>query len=180
MTQDYTDCFHLSKTKYKLCQCPFIRTGKIQGELLKLGIRLSLSTIRRIIADFRKQGKIKSAFTWKKFIASHINHLFAMDFFTVTSLFGKTFYVFFIIYLKTREIVQFRITENPSAFFVRNQLRGFMEDREDKKTFLIHDGSGEFVYQDYKGFEITNIRTTPFSPDMNAYAERFIGSVRRE
>ncbi|MBN2532822.1 MAG: transposase [Spirochaetales bacterium] len=56
----------------------------------------------------------------------------------------------------------------------------FMEDREGHKTFLIHDGSGEFVYQNYKGLEITDIRITPLSPDMNAYAERFVGSVRRE
>ena len=63
--------------------CIHMRAGKIQGELLKLGIVLSRSTIRRIIAGFRKQGKIKSAFTWRKFIKSNIESLFAMDFFTV-------------------------------------------------------------------------------------------------
>jgi putative transposase len=159
---------------------PFMRTGKIQGELLKLGIMLSLSTIRRIIAAFRKEGKIKPALTWKKFIKAQINKLFSMDFFTVTTLFGKTFYVFFIMYLKTREIMQFKVTDVPSAFFVRNQLTGFMYDREDKKTYLIHDGSGEFIFQDYKGLGIRNIRISPESPNMNAHAERFIGSVRRE
>jgi putative transposase len=159
---------------------PFMRTGKIQGELLKLGIKLSLSTIRRIIADFRKEGKIKSTLIWKKFMKAQINSLFAMDFFTVTTLFGKTFYVFFIMYLKTREIIQFRVTTVPSSFFVRNQLTGFMNDREDKKIYLIHDGSGEFIYQDYKGLGIRNIRITPESPNMNAHAERFIGSARRE
>jgi hypothetical protein len=54
---------------------PFMRTGKIQGELLKVGITLSLSTIRRIIADFRKEGKIKSGFTWKKFMQNGLSDL---------------------------------------------------------------------------------------------------------
>ncbi|MBN2532994.1 MAG: transposase [Spirochaetales bacterium] len=76
--------------------------------------------------------------------------------------------------------MQYRVTDIPDAFFVRNQLNGFMEDREGKKTFLIHDGSGEFVSQNYKELEIHNIRLSPESPDMNAYAERFIGSLRRE
>ena len=66
--------------------CIHMRAGKIQGELLKLGIVLSRSTIRRIIAEFRKKGKIKSALTWKKFIKSNLDSLFALDFFTVDIL----------------------------------------------------------------------------------------------
>ena len=157
-----------------------MRAGKIQGELLKLGIELLRSTIRRIITDFRKKGKIKSAFTWKKFITSNLKSLYAMDFFTVDTFFSKRYYVFFIIYLKTREIIQFRVTDMPSSAFVRNQLIGFMDGRVGKKTLLIHDNAGEFLYQDYKGLGITDVRISPYSPDMNAYAERFIGSVKRE
>jgi transposase InsO family protein len=159
---------------------PKIRTGKIQGELLKLGIELSLSTIRRILAGFRREGKIKSSMTWKTFIKLQFDKLYAMDFLTVTTLFGKTMYVFFIMYLKTREIVQYRVTDVPSASFVRNQLRGFMDDREDGKIYLIHDGSGEFICQDYTTLGIHNVRISPLAPNMNAYAERFIGSLRRE
>ncbi|MBN2532993.1 MAG: helix-turn-helix domain-containing protein [Spirochaetales bacterium] len=96
---------------------PFMRTGKIQGELLKLGIKLSLSTIRRIIADLRKQGKIKSTLTWKKFIKAYIEHLFAMDFLTVTTFFGKPFYVFFIIYL-ILTIFQIVSISNYSGFVI--------------------------------------------------------------
>lgn len=157
-----------------------MRAGKIQGELLKLGIELSKSTIRRIIAEFRKKGKIKSALTWKKFITSNLKSLYAMDFFTVDTLFSKRYYVFFIIWLKTREIIQFRVTVNPSFSFVRNQLIGFMDNRTGGKTLLIHDNAGEFLYQDYEGLGITDVKISPYSPNMNAYAERFIGSVRRE
>jgi len=55
--------------------------GKIRGELLKLGIKLNKRTIARILNDFRKQGKIRKGLTWKKFIKSHMESLFAMDFY---------------------------------------------------------------------------------------------------
>jgi hypothetical protein len=57
--------------------------GRIQGELLKLGIELDRRTIARIIADFRKQGRIQNGMTWPKFIKSHLQSFFATDFFTV-------------------------------------------------------------------------------------------------
>ncbi|MBT3194184.1 MAG: integrase, partial [Verrucomicrobia bacterium] len=65
--------------------------GKIQGELLKLGIELDRRTIARIIADFRVKGRIQNGITWSKFIKSHVESLFATDFFTVDSLFWKRF-----------------------------------------------------------------------------------------
>ena len=66
--------------------------GKIKGELLKLGIKLDKRTIARILNDFRKKDKVKNALTWKKFIKSHFGTLFAMDFFTVDSIFNKRYY----------------------------------------------------------------------------------------
>jgi transposase InsO family protein len=158
----------------------YMRTGKIQGELLKLGIDLSLSTIRRILRDFRKQGKLKSSLTWKQFITSHMSSLFSMDFFTVDSLFGKRFYVFFIMFIKTREIVQFGVTDIPSRRFVRNQLINCFEDTSKSKPYLIHDRSVELFYQDYESLGIRNVPTSIESPNMNAFAERFVGSIRRE
>ncbi|MBN2396707.1 MAG: transposase [Candidatus Atribacteria bacterium] len=103
-----------------------------------------------------------------------------MDFLTVDApLCGKRFYVFFIICLETRKIVRFRATVRPERAFVRNQLYGFMYDRENTPC-LIHDGSGEFVCQRYDCLGIKNVRISPCSPNMNAFAERFIGSLRRE
>ncbi|MBN2738223.1 MAG: transposase [Spirochaetales bacterium] len=154
--------------------------GKIQGELLKLGFKVSLSTIRRVIQTFRKQGEVKRSLTWSKFIKAQIKSLFAADFFTVDTFLGKRIYVFFIIALESRKVVQFCITDVPNHRFVRNQLIGFMDEREDEKTFLIHDNSGELRWQNYEGLGIKDVPITPMSPNMNAFAERFIGSVRRE
>ena len=155
--------------------------GKIRGELIKLGIELDKRTIANILADFRKKGKVKKALTWKKFLKSNFDSLFAMDFCTVTTLFNKTFYVFFVMYLKTREIVSFGITTNPIKRYVEQKLEDLMWGRADeKKIYLIHDRSGEFCFIDYESLNIEDITTSYKSPNLNAYIERFIGSVRRE
>ncbi len=160
----------------------FIGAKKIQGELLKLGIDISISTIKRIIQVFRKQGKINASLTWKKFIRSHINCLYAMDFFTITTVFGKRLFVFFIIYIKTREIIHFNITTNPTKFFVTQRLMHFTWESWEKEEikYLIHDNEPAFKYINYSAFYIVNKRISEFSPNMNAYAERFVRSVRKE
>jgi transposase InsO family protein len=153
---------------------------KIQGELLKLGIRLDKNTIAKIIRNFRKQGKIRKGLTWKKFIESHINSLFAMDFFTLDSLFGNRFYIFFIICLHTKEIVKYRVIESPAKFFVQQQLMDWRWDKEEEKVYLIHDHDPMFMNVDYRSFGIRDVPTCPYAPNMNAIAERFVRSVRNE
>ena len=64
--------------------------------------------------------------------------------------------------------------------FVRNQLEGFMFEREGENTYLIHDNSGELRWFDYTSLGIKSVRTVPYSPDMNAFAERFVRTARNE
>jgi len=104
--------------------------------------------------------------------------LFACDFFTVDIFGFKRFYVFFIIELKSRKIVHYNVTQNPNIRFLRSQFSYFEELYLD--SYLIHDNSGELKYFPYKEYEINGIATTPYSPNLNAYAERFIRSVRQE
>ncbi len=153
---------------------------RIVGALMNLSFDVSRDTVRRTIQTARKSGLIKPSGSWKRFLTSHWNSLFACDFFTVDTFGFKRFYIFFILELKTRKIVQFGITTNPTISFVHNQLEGFMYDRMDNGTHLIHDNSGELKWLDYDSVGIKGISTVPYSPDMNAYAERFIGSIRRE
>jgi len=153
---------------------------RIQGELLKLGLELDKKTIRNIIADFRRKGKIKSAMTWRQFIKAHLDSLYAMDFFTVDSIFGFRYYVFFIIYLRTREIVKFRITRYPSKFFVQQQLMDWRWDKEEEKVYLIHDNDPLFVHIDFSVYGIRNVPTSVKAPNMNCFAERFVKSARVE
>jgi hypothetical protein len=48
---------------------------RIQGELLKLDISLSTKTVRRILQDFRRRGKIRSSLTWKRFLETQIKFI---------------------------------------------------------------------------------------------------------
>ena len=153
--------------------------GKIQGELLKLGIELDRRTIAMILADFRKQGKVQKTMTWSKFIKSHLHSLFATDFFTVDILFGKRFYVFFILAFKTRKIIQLSITANPNREFVRQQMI-LLEEEVPGKKYLIHDNSPELASLDYQNYGIKDVPISTYAPNMNCFAERFVGSIRRE
>ncbi len=152
----------------------------ISGELKKLNISVSHETVRKVIQNGRREGEILPNGSWKKFIKSHLNSLFCCDFLTVETVFNLRIYIFFILEMKTRKIIQFGITNHPDMRFVRNQLTSFMFDRIDQKTYLIHDNSGELKWTDYKSLDITDIAITPYSPNMNAFAERFVRSVKYE
>jgi transposase InsO family protein len=89
-----------------------------------------------------------------------------------------TWYVFFVMELKSRKIIQFGITANPDRNFLRNQFSVF--EYEYPNSMLIHDNSGELRWFPYDQYGIKSVRTVPYSPDMNAYAERFVRSVRQE
>jgi len=153
---------------------------RISGELKKIGEFVSKDTVRRVIQKGRNDGNIPPNGSWKRFIKSHIDSLFCCDFFTIETVFNKTLYVFFLMEMKTRKIIQFSITSNPTVQFIRIQLLGFMFDREEKKTHLIHDNSGELKWFDYKSIGITGVAITPYSPNLNAHAERFVKSAKTE
>ncbi len=107
--------------------------------------------------------------------------MFAMDFFTVDSILGIRFYIFFIMHLATRKIVYFDITRYPSMNFVQQRLSDFTWNRNTKeKIYLIHDNFSSFIYIDYEAFDIIDVRITTYSPNLNAFAERFIRSLREK
>jgi len=151
---------------------------RIQGELLKLDIILSTKTIRKIIQSFRRRGKIRRSLTWKKFLETQIQSIHAMDLLTVDTMLGKRFYVFAVICHKTREIVQFAITENPTREFVRQQLM-LLSERITSKAYLIHDNALMFNI-DYLAYNLVSVKTGVEAPNMNSIVERFFRSVRRE
>jgi putative transposase len=151
---------------------------RIQGELLKLDISLSTKTIRKILQFFRRRGKIHRSLTWKKFLETQIQSIPAMDFLTVDTMLGKRFFVFAVISHKTREIVRFAITENPTREFVRQQVIRFSESMAGK-AYVIHDNSAMFNI-DFVAYGLVSINTAVEAPNMNSIMERFFRIVRRE
>jgi transposase InsO family protein len=151
---------------------------KIQGELKKLGIIIDYKTIWNILKAFRRKGKVKKYLNWKKFLALQTNSIYAMDFFTVDTIFNKRYYVFFIISHKTREIIRFAVTENPTGEFVRQQIIEF-EHQLNKVVYLIHDNASQF-YIDYMSYGINELRISVKAANMNAIAERFVKNARVE
>ena len=161
------------------CSGKHPRCHRIADELKKLGIELNPTTVNRIIQTFRKQGKIQAVGSWKKFLKSHWESLFGMDFMTIDTLFGKRFYLLIILELKTRKIVQYHLTENPCIEFVKQRIELFSEDFPEKKT-LIYDNAPQFASIDYSWYDIKGVHISTAAPNMNAFTERVIGSIRRE
>ena len=103
---------------------------------------------------------------------------YMMDFFTVDTVLNKRHYVLFFISHQTKEIVRFAITGNPVEEFVRQQLIELSEELK-RTVFLLNDNAVQFNLRN-TDYMMKGIATSVEAPDMNAIAERFVGSVRRE
>jgi putative transposase len=152
---------------------------KISDELKKVGIDLHHTTVNKIIQTFRKNGQINPIGSWKQFLSSHWDTLYGMDFMTIDTLFGKKLYLLVILELKSRRIVKWDITEYPTREFVRQRIIDFSYDYPGEKN-LIHDNAAQFTTIDFSQYDINAKKTVPNSPNMNAFTERVIGTIRRE
>ena len=76
--------------------------------------------------------------------------------------------------------MQFRVTDSPSKSFVTNQLFGWRDGKHEEKVYLIHDNDSAFSAVNYDACKVESVPTTPYSPNMNAYAERFVRTIRNE
>lgn len=156
---------------------------RIQGELRKLGITVSRGVVRKHMRRARKglpprnQGQ-----TWATFIKNHAGETWACDFVQTYDLFFRAVFVYFIIELGSRRIVQYGVTRSPSDFWVAQQVRA-ATPYEEGPRFLIRDNDGKYgqcFTRVAEGKGIKVIRTPVRAPKANAICERFIGSVRRE
>ena len=103
-----------------------------------------------------------------------IGSIYAMDMFTIDTIFSKRFYVFFIISHKTREIVRFAITESPVKEFIRQQLIEFEQEIKGI-VYMIHDNASQF-YFDYLSYGIKEVRTSIQAVRSHKF-DRFVSQV---
>ena len=153
---------------------------RIRGELLKLGVQVSKSTIQKYIYEVRKPGSPKQ--TWATFLRNHASEIWACDFLQTYDLFFRTLFVFVIIELGSRRLVHFGVTRNPTDAWVAQQLREATPFAQGPR-YLIRDNDrkyGRLFARVASGTGLRCLRTPYGAPKANAICERFLGSVRRE
>jgi hypothetical protein len=151
---------------------------RIHGELRKLGIEISERTVSRLL----RQRPTHPSQTWRTFFANHVTALVSMDFFTVQTVTGRVLFVLVLLAHERRRIVHFAITEHPTARWTAQQLiEAFPEDTAPR--WLVRDRDSiysETFRHRVAGMGIAEVVCAPSSPWHNPYAERLIGSIRRE
>ncbi len=153
---------------------------RIQGELLKLGIRVAKRTIQRYMRPVRPSRP--SGQTCSTFLKTHAQDIGACDLLPVTDLFFRPTLVFFVIALASRRVVPFGVTRHPKEAWTAQPLREATPFGVGP-TFLIRDNDNKFgalFNRVAKGTGIAVLKIPFRTPRAKATCERFLGSVRRE
>jgi putative transposase len=157
---------------------PLWGAPRIHGELLKLGIEVSQATVAKYMA---RQHKPPSQ-TWRAFLHNHMEQLVSTDFFVVPTVSFRVRFVFVVLAHHRRRMIHFNVTANPTSEWTARQIaEAFPWDSAPR--YMLHDRDsvyGDVFRQRIRGMAIHEVLTAPRSPWQNAYAERLIGSIRRE
>ena len=162
--------------------------AKIEGELLKLGHKVSISTIRNAL---NRNGIVPApvrygSIGWRKLMNHYKEQLLACDFFTVETVFLRTIHVLVFIELGTRRVHLDGVTSHPNGLWVAQQARQLIwefEETESSFCCLIRDNDNKYTAAFDTVFESSNIHIIPTpvkAPNANAYLERWVRTVRQE
>ena len=162
--------------------------GKLEGELLKLGYTTTEITIRNVLRrnNIEPASVRAGSVGWRHLMTHYKGQLLACDFFTVETITLKTLYVLFFIEIGSRKVHFAGITTHPNADWVSQQARQLVwefDEREEPLLFLIRDNDRKFTNCFDAVFESEGlhvIRTPYQAPNANAFAERWVRSVRNE
>src|ERR1039457_5365082 len=157
---------------------PLWGAPRIHGELLKLGFDVAQSSVAKYMV--KRRGPPSQG--WRTFLRNHAPDITAMDLLIVPTVGFDLLYGFVIVRLDRRELVWINVTTNPTAEWIARQLtEAFPWDETPR--YLIRDRDriyGSMVTRRMRAMGIRDKPTAPASPWQNGFAERLIGSIRRE
>lgn len=160
---------------------------RIVGELKKLGVTVSKGSVANVLRRHglppapRRQGP-----TWTEFLRAQAKGVVATDFFCVDTVLLRRCYVLFVIEVKSRVVHLLGVTTNPNGPWVTQVARNFTSDLEEASRqfrFLIRDRDTKFTTNFdamFASIGVEAIKTPVRSPRANAFAERFVRTVRTE
>src|SRR5258707_3777172 len=157
---------------------PLWGAQRIHGELLKLGIEIGQTSVAKYMA--RRRSPMSQG--WKTFLRNHADGIAAIDLFVVPTISFRLLYGLLIVGHRRRQIVWLGVTAHPTAEWIANQItEAFGWERA--PHYLIRDRDrayGNVFIRRLRSMGIRDRPTSPPSPWQNGYAERLIGSIRRE
>jgi rod shape-determining protein MreB len=160
---------------------------RIVGELAKLGLTVSKTSVATVLRRYglppapRREGP-----TWSQFLSAQAKGIVATDFFHVDTVLLRRYYVLFVIEIESRVVHVLGVTANPNAPWVTQVARNFASDLEEsgrKFRFLVRDRDAKFTKsfdEVFASIGVEAIRAPVRSPRANAYAERWVRTVRQE
>jgi transposase InsO family protein len=157
---------------------PFWGAPRIHGELLKLGFAVAQSSVAKYMV--KRRGPPSQG--WRTFLRNHAQDIAAMDLFVVPTIGFDLLYAYIIVRLDRRELVWISVTTHPTAEWVARQITEAFPWNEAPR-YMIRDRDriyGAIVTRRLRAMGIRDRPITPASPWQNGFAERLIGSIRRE
>jgi putative transposase len=160
---------------------------RIKGELLRLGVQVSATAIRTTLRSHGLDPAPRRATTsWRAFLRQQAAGIVACDFFSVDTVWLRRLYVLFFIELDTRRVYLAGVTANPDGAWVTQQARNLLlmlDERGRWVHLLVRDRDAKFcrAFDDMFRSVGAKVLCTPVqAPNANAYAERWVRTVRAE
>src|SRR5262245_11582907 len=157
---------------------PHLGRRRIQAELRFLGYEVAELTIARYMR--RRSPRLSPS--WRAFLATHRHEIAAVDFFVVPTLTFRLLFGFVVLRHRLRELLHVNVTDHPTAAWAAQQLVETSPEETTPKHLLRDRDAiyGDVFARRLKGMGIHEVLIAPRAPWQNPFAERVIGSIRRE
>jgi transposase InsO family protein len=152
--------------------------SRIHGELLMLGFEVAQSTVSKYMV----RGGTPPSQSWKTFLRNHAQAIAAIDLCVVPTLTFERLFAFLVLGHGRRQLLWFEVTRHPTAEWLARQVTEAFPWTS-APAYLVRDNDGAYGHVFKSRVRAMGIRDRPISPGspwQNGYAERLIGTVRRE